>query len=201
VTERATDAPAGTPGPGGAASVPAPGSVPAGGSALPYAGGSTPYDIRVANGDDRAMAGCFAVRREVFVVEQSVPEDVEMDAYDAHAVHLLAAAQAGPGGPLGAARFLHGDAADRKYGAAGVDGARTAVLGRLAVRPAGRGTGLGAALVQAVEAEALRRGLSQVYLEAQTHALRFYERLGYVAYGPEFDEGSGIPHRAMRKTL
>ncbi|GAA2909432.1 hypothetical protein GCM10020221_01830 [Streptomyces thioluteus] len=59
----------------------------------------------------------------------------------------------------------------------------------------------GAALVRAVEDEARRRGLKRVYLEAQTHALGFYERLGYTAHGPEFDEGSGIPHRAMTKEL
>ncbi|MEU5614242.1 GNAT family N-acetyltransferase [Streptomyces sparsogenes] len=145
-----------------------------------------------------ALAACRDVRREVFVVEQRIPEAEEMDAYDAHAVHLLAT---GPDGPVGTVRFLHGAAADKKYGHAGVDGATTAALGQLAVLPAARGTGLGAELVRAVEAEARRRGLTEVYLEAQTHALGFYERLGYAAYGPEFDEGSGIPHRAMRKAL
>ncbi|WP_431047829.1 GNAT family N-acetyltransferase [Streptomyces sp. P1-3] len=83
----------------------------------------------------------------------------------------------------------------------GIDGRTTAVLGRLAVGRAARGTGLGALLVRAVEAEARRLGLAEVYLESQTHALGFYEKLGYRAYGPEFDEGSGIPHRAMRRTL
>ncbi|MFE5125298.1 GNAT family N-acetyltransferase [Streptomyces sp. NPDC056669] len=153
----------------------------------------------VADGD---LSGCFAVRREVFVVEQRIPEEEEMDAYDAydvHAVHLLATD--GAGRPVGTARFLHGAAADKKYAHAGVDGATTAVLGRLAVAKAARGTGLGADLVRAVEAEAHRRGLAEVYLESQTHALGFYERLGYEAFGPEFDEGSGIPHRAMRRPL
>ncbi|PWI44542.1 GNAT family N-acetyltransferase [Streptomyces sp. ICBB 8177] len=144
------------------------------------------------------MPGCFAVRREVFVVEQRIPEDEEWDAYDAHAVHLLAT---GPGGaPLGTVRFLHGAPARRKY-AGVVDDDATAVLGRLAVGRRARGTGLGAALVRAVEQEARRLGLDHVYLEAQTHALGFYERLGYAAHGPEFDEGSGIPHRAMRRAL
>lgn len=157
------------------------------------------YPIRVVAPDEPAgLAGCHAVRRAVFIIEQRISEEEEMDAYDAYAVHLLAT---GPQGPLGTVRFLHGAAADKKYGQAGVDGARTAALGRLAVIQAARGTGLGVALVRAVEAEAARLGLTEVYLEAQTHALGFYERLGYAAYGPEFDEGSGIPHRAMRKTL
>ncbi|MFF3766789.1 GNAT family N-acetyltransferase [Streptomyces sp. NPDC001922] len=155
-----------------------------------------PYVIRVAGEADRER--CFAVRREVFVREQGVPEEVELDAYDADAVHLLAE---GPDGPLGTARVLHGAAVDRKYGASGVDGSTTAALGRLAVRGAARGTGLGAALVRAVEEQARLLGLGGVHLEAQTSALVFYEKLGYTAHGPVFDEGSGIPHQAMHKLL
>ncbi|MEH6377209.1 GNAT family N-acetyltransferase [Streptomyces sp. KLMMK] len=152
--------------------------------------------VRVVGPD--GLPGCHAVRREVFVGEQRIPEAEEMDAYDVHAVHLLAT---GPAGPVGTVRFLHGAPARKKYGHAGVGDDVTAVLGRLAVSRAARGTGLGAELVLAVEAEARRLGLARVYLEAQTHALGFYERLGYAAHGPEFDEGSGIPHRAMTKAL
>ncbi|MCQ4045929.1 GNAT family N-acetyltransferase [Streptantibioticus rubrisoli] len=154
---------------------------------------------RIAVAGERELDGCYAVRREVFVTEQGVPEHVELDAYDAHAVHLLATSQC-DGRPAGTARILYGAVARRKYPRAVTDDL-TAVLGRLAVGRSARGTGLGAALVRAVEDEARRLGLTHVYLEAQTHALPFYERLGYAAYGPEFDEGSGIPHRAMRRTL
>jgi predicted GNAT family N-acyltransferase len=73
-------------------------------------------------------------------------------------------------------------------------------LGRLAVRPETRGTGLGIDLVRAIEARAAERGLRVVALSAQTHALGFYERLGYTAYGPEFDD-AGLPHRWMSRTL
>ncbi|MFI9718747.1 GNAT family N-acetyltransferase [Streptomyces sp. NPDC052396] len=149
------------------------------------------YRIRTAE----ELSGCHAVRREVFIAEQSIPEAEEMDAYDAYAVHLLAT---GPDdAPVGTVRFLYGAPARRGYG---VD-ETTAVLGRLATVRAVRGTGLGAALVRAVEDEARRLGLTRIHLDAQTHALGFYERLGYTAYGPEFDEGSGIPHRAMTKEL
>ncbi|MFG2876729.1 GNAT family N-acetyltransferase [Streptomyces sp. NPDC048337] len=148
--------------------------------------------MRVAEGDaDRAA--CFAVRAEVFVAEQSVPESIEYDAYDADAVHVLAVGPAGAA--LGTGRLLHGAAALAKTGSPGVGS-----LGRLAVRAAARGLGVGVALVRAIEAEALRLGLSAVDLGAQTHALGFYERLGYLAYGPEFQD-AGIPHRAMRKPL
>ena len=56
-------------------------------------------------------------------------------------------------------------------------------LGRLAVRPQTRGTGLGVALVAAIEGRAVERGLRVVALSAQTHAIGFYERLGYTAHG------------------
>ncbi len=161
--------------------------------------GTHPGGVRIAVAGPAELEGCRAVRREVFVVEQRIPEELEMDAYDAHAVHLLATA--GDGTAVGTVRFLHGAAARRKYGAKGVDDDTTAVLGRLAVGAAARGTGLGAALVRAVHGQARSLGLTTVYLEAQSHTLGFYERLGYTAFGPEFDEGSSIPHRAMRRAL
>jgi len=73
-------------------------------------------------------------------------------------------------------------------------------LGRLAVTREARGLGIGAVLVRAIEEAARARGLAAVDLHAQTHALGFYERLGYVAYGTEYME-AGIPHRPMRRVL
>lgn len=137
---------------------------------------------------------CFAVRKEVFVAEQGVPEDIEYDAYDAGAVHVLAVREDGV--PLGTGRLLHGEAAAAKNGG----DPRTGSLGRLAVTREARGLGVGAALVRAVEEAARARGLAAVDLHAQTHALGFYERLGYTAYGPEFPD-AGMPHRAMRRAL
>lgn len=145
-----------------------------------------------AEADD--LEACFAVRKEVFVVEQQVPEDLEYDAYDAGAVHVLAVRDDGL--PLGTGRLLSGEAAAAKNGGDTEVGA----LGRLAVTRAARGLGVGAALVRAIEDVARARGLTAVDLHAQTHALGFYERLGYVVYGPEFPD-AGIPHRAMRKAL
>ncbi|MGW7273279.1 GNAT family N-acetyltransferase [Streptomyces sp. NPDC054864] len=140
------------------------------------------------------LEACFAVRKEVFVVEQQVPEDLEYDAYDADAVHVIAVRDDGL--PLGTGRLLTGEAAAAKNGG----DAEVGALGRLAVAKAARGLGVGAALVRAIEDAARARGLAAVDLHAQTHALGFYERLGYEAYGPEFPD-AGIPHRAMRKAL
>ncbi|MES4888499.1 GNAT family N-acetyltransferase [Streptomyces sp. NPDC096012] len=154
---------------------------------------STPYTVRVAE-DPADREACFAVRKEVFVVEQGVAEDIEYDAYDRVAVHVLAIREDGV--PLGTGRLLHGDAAAGKTGGDPAVGS----LGRLAVSREARGLGVGAALVRAIEDVARARGLAAVDLHAQTHALGFYERLGYAAYGPEFPD-AGIPHRAMRRAL
>ncbi|MEV6837410.1 GNAT family N-acetyltransferase [Streptomyces sp. NPDC051133] len=154
---------------------------------------SGPYTVRVAE-DPADREACFAVRKEVFVVEQGVAEDIEYDAYDAVAVHVLAVREDGV--PLGTGRLLHGEAAAGKTGGDPSVGS----LGRLAVSREARGLGVGAALVRAIEDAAHARGLTAVDLHAQTQALGFYERLGYVAYGPEFRD-AGLPHRAMRRAL
>ncbi|MFF7275942.1 GNAT family N-acetyltransferase [Streptomyces griseorubiginosus] len=151
------------------------------------------YVVRVAE-DPADQEACFAVRKEVFVGEQGVPEDIEYDAYDAVALHVLAVREDGV--PLGTGRLLFGEAAAGKTGGDESVGS----LGRLAVTQAARGLGVGAALVRAIEDAARGRGLAAVDLHAQTHALGFYERLGYVAYGPEFPD-AGIAHRAMRRVL
>ncbi|WP_432198060.1 GNAT family N-acetyltransferase [Streptomyces sp. bgisy027] len=151
------------------------------------------YAVRVAD-DPADREACFAVRKEVFVVEQGVPQEIEYDAHDADAVHVLAVREDGL--PLGTGRLLYGEAT-----AAKTDGdLSVGSLGRLAVTQEARGLGVGAALVRAIEDAARARGLAAVDLHAQTHALGFYERLGYVAYGPEFPD-AGMPHRAMRRAL
>ncbi|MFE6523020.1 GNAT family N-acetyltransferase [Streptomyces sp. NPDC057794] len=151
------------------------------------------YAVRAAE-DPADRAACFAVRKEVFVREQGVPEDLEYDAYDAGAVHVLAVREDGM--PLGTGRLLVGEAAVAQTGA----DASVGSLGRLAVTAHARGLGVGAALVRALEEEARARGLAAVDLHAQTHALGFYQRLGYAAYGSEYLE-AGLPHQAMRRSL
>ncbi|MFF1548650.1 GNAT family N-acetyltransferase [Streptomyces sp. NPDC058291] len=155
--------------------------------------GTRAYEVRVAE-DLADREACFAVRKEVFVGEQGVPEELEYDEHDADAVHVLAVGE--DGRPLGAGRLLYGEAAAARTGGDLSVGS----LGRLAVTREARGLGVGAALVRAVEDAARARGLRAVDLHAQTQALRFYERLGYTAYGPE-DLEAGIPHRSMRRSL
>ncbi|MDI3422427.1 GNAT family N-acetyltransferase [Streptomyces luteolus] len=151
------------------------------------------YAVRVAeSAADRAA--CLTVRHEVFVREQGVPVNLEYDAHDKVAVHVLAIGD--DGAALGTARLLHGAAAAERTG---VDPA-VGSLGRVAVTSAARGLGVGAALVRGIEETAASLGLAEVDLHAQTRALAFYERLGYAAYGGEFLD-AGIVHRAMRRKL
>ncbi|MFI8882633.1 GNAT family N-acetyltransferase [Streptomyces sp. NPDC053813] len=154
---------------------------------------AAPYTTRTV-ADEQDLAACFLVRKDVFVGEQGVSEEIEYDAYDEVALHVLAVAA--DGSALGTGRLLHGPAAADRTGGDPAVGS----LGRLAVTRKARGLGVGAALVRAIEDAARELGLDAVDLHAQTHATGFYERLGYVAYGPEFPD-AGIPHRAMRRAL
>jgi len=126
------------------------------------------------------IATCRALRRSVFIEEQGVSEADEIDDLAGEAIHLLATRD---GRPVGSARLLvKGD---------------TGKVGRVCVLAADRGTGLGAALMRAAIAEfRAMPGISRVMLGAQTHATGFYDRLGFTAEGPEFDD-AGIPHRTM----
>ena len=150
-------------------------------------------EIRLAVTPEEIEAA-FAVRHDVFVSEQGVPEDLERDAQDVEADHLVAYAH---GRPVGAGRLV--------VEPAGFEGEDAAVgpvghLGRLAVRPDARGARLGVAMVAAIEERARERGLAVMALSSQTYAIPFYERLGYTAYGEEFDD-AGLPHRWMRRPL
>ena len=144
--------------------------------------------------DDAERAAAYRVRSDVFVTEQGVPADLELDELDAAADHFVAYDD---GRVVGAGRLV---VEGPGFEGADADLGPVAHLGRLAVRPETRGTGLGVDLVRAIEARAAERGLRVVALSAQTHALGFYERLGYAAYGPEFDD-AGLPHRWMRRVL
>lgn len=126
------------------------------------------------------IATCRALRRIVFIEEQSVPEADEIDDLDDVAIHLLASDQ---GTPIGSARLL-------------LDG-DTGKIGRVCVLSSHRGRGIGADLIRtAVARFAQMPQITRVKLGAQTHALDFYARLGFVAYGPIYMD-AGIEHRDM----
>lgn len=129
-----------------------------------------------------ARAACFAIRRAVFIDEQGIPEAEEWDAHDATCLHLLARDP----DPVATARVIDG-------------GGGLARIGRIAVMASRRGSGLGAAILRAAEDHAIRAGYDRAALDAQAQLTGFYERAGYRAVGPVFDDGSGILHRRMTK--
>ena len=120
------------------------------------------------------------VRHEVFVLEQQVPESLEWDGLDGDCRHALAQTRAGE--PIATGRLL-------------ADGH----IGRIAVRAGWRGRGVGAAVFEHLLAVAAREGRHELLLNAQTHALGFYARYGFVAEGAVFSE-AGIAHQVMRRT-
>jgi ElaA protein len=128
---------------------------------------------------DQAKARAFAIRMRVFVREQGVPAEIELDEDDANAIHLLALAS---GRALGTARI--------------VLNSRGAKIGRMAVLKSYRRLGVGAKLLKHALAVAHKHGARRIYLHAQVPVIGFYERLGFSCAGPVFNE-AGIPHRKM----
>ena len=130
---------------------------------------------------DALSADAKTIRFEVFVEEQKVPAELEMDHMDAVCLHAVA--YDAQGMPVGTGRLLP-------------DGH----IGRMAVRKAARGTGIGGALLQGLMAQARARGDKQVALSAQTHAAPFYRQHGFAVEGEEFFE-AGIAHINMQYTF
>ena len=129
------------------------------------------------------IAACQRLRRIVFIEEQGVSEADEVDGLDDTALHLLALQD---GEPVGSSRLLEkGD---------------TLKIGRVCVLASQRGAGLGAALIRKAMDVGREKGFKRAMLGSQTHAIPFYERLGFVAFGPVYDD-AGIPHRDMEAPL
>lgn len=135
--------------------------------------------------DSESRAAAMSLRMEVFVVEQGVPAEIEIDGRDDGAEHAVVF-DPGDGTALATARLLT------------VQG--IGIVGRVAVRKDRRGTGLGAVVMDVIEQRARELGLPVLELHAQRDAEGFYARCGYQAYGDTYLE-AGIPHVSMRKVL
>ena len=116
------------------------------------------------------------IRFAVFVDEQGVPADMELDEFDSMSIHALALLN---DLPVGTGRLLP-------------DGH----VGRMAVLREHRGRGIGAALLGTLMDAARSRGQKRLVLHAQTHALGFYGAFGFRPEGDVFME-AGLPHQTM----
>ncbi|SFA78227.1 MULTISPECIES: GNAT family N-acetyltransferase [unclassified Bacillus (in: firmicutes)] len=125
----------------------------------------------------------FAIRKTVFVEEQQVPMEEEIDEYENDCTHFVLYEE---GKPIGAGRFRELD----DYGK----------VERICVLKENRHGGSGKAIMEAIENFAVKEGFKKLKLNAQTQAIPFYEKLGYQAVSDEFLD-AGIPHRTMIKTV
>ena len=138
------------------------------------------FDVREADWEHDAEV-LSNIRRLVFILEQSVPQEEEWDGRDEESWHWLASDDAGR--PIGTARLLP-----------------EGQIGRMAVLKEYRGYGIGAALLERAVNKARHLGFDTVFLHAQSHALEFYEKAGFTRQGEEFMEAD-IPHYRMTRRL
>jgi predicted GNAT family N-acyltransferase len=129
---------------------------------------------------ERARAYAAPIRFAVFVEEQRVPAEIELDGMDAKSLHAVAF---GNRVPVGTGRLLP-------------DGH----IGRMAVLKDWRGRGVGSLILKALVDAARSRGDREIVLSAQVHATAFYRAHGFVEEGAEYMD-AGIPHVDMRRAL
>lgn len=126
---------------------------------------------------------CYAVRHQVFVIEQGVSEGLEFEGEGPHCLHFAA---------FEGARAIACLRVTPQEDIAKIE--------RVAVLAEARKTGVGAALMRAVMADLARQGFVSAKLGSQITAQGFYEKLGFVAYGPEFLDAD-MPHIMMKRGL
>ena len=131
-----------------------------------------------------AEVEAFLVRQEVFILEQGVPAELELDELDSSAAHVLVYQDAHC---IGTGRLVNLSA-------------KQAQIGRMAVLAKFRGKGIGKLILQKLVDLAASQGAQDIILHSQVSAISFYEKLGFQAQGDVYDE-AGIPHRNMMLTL
>ena len=121
------------------------------------------------------------IRREVFIKEQNVPEELEWDEFDKTAQHVMAL-----------------DSEDQAVGTGRIK--EDGHIGRMAVLIKHRQQGIGSAILALLLDNAEKKNLERVYLHAQVEAIPFYLHHGFTCQGDEFMD-AGIPHKTMYKEL
>jgi predicted GNAT family N-acyltransferase len=140
-----------------------------------------------ASDEPQLWEAALDIRREVFIHEQAVPESEEVDSHDTADDSCIHALLREGGVPAATGRLYEA-------------GERIGRIGRMAVLAPYRGRGMGSAILEALINEAMRCRMRRLVLDAQTHAVPFYERWGFAAEGRPFLD-CGIVHQAMRRDL
>ncbi|MEH7085272.1 GNAT family N-acetyltransferase [Neobacillus drentensis] len=133
--------------------------------------------------NQKELEDAYFIRKTVFVEEQAVPLEEEIDAYENDAKHFVLYHE---GSPVGAGRFRFVDG----YGK----------VERICVLKEARKTGAGKAIMNTIENYAREKEIHKLKLNAQTQAIPFYSGLGYEVVSEEFMD-AGIPHKTMVKKL
>ena len=137
--------------------------------------------FRVQSGHwDKLEQDAKFIRKQVFIIEQNIPEEEEWDDQDMISDHFVVYDQ---DQPIATARLLQNNS-----------------VGRVAVVKAYRGQGLGQMIMLEIISYAQKQGLSVLTLSSQVHAISFYEKLGFTVQGNSYDE-CGIPHIEMTMSL
>ncbi len=132
---------------------------------------------------DEAKSHVMPIRREIFIIEQQVPEELEWDEFDQDALHAIVKKEQDI---IGTARLI-------------IDG-QDARIGRMAIKKDFRGQGIGQEMLEALVTKSLELHVTLIKLHAQVHAVSFYAKLGFEARGEIFSE-AGIDHVNMQKVL
>ncbi|WP_071459178.1 GNAT family N-acetyltransferase [Bacillus massilinigeriensis] len=132
---------------------------------------------------EKGLQDAFYIRKKVFIEEQNVPEEEELDEFESSSAHFVFYLDREP---AGAGRFLTIDGIGK--------------IERICVLPSARNTGAGSAIMEKIENYAKSQKINLLKLNAQIQAIPFYERLGYEIISEEFMD-AGIPHRTMKKDL
>lgn len=140
-------------------------------------------EVKIVN-NEQELADAFEVRKTVFIHEQYVPEEEEIDQFESDSVHFVLYDDNGKAAGAGRFRVLDG----------------IGKVERICVLKENRKTGAGVAVMNKIEEYAKSQGISTLKLNAQTHAIPFYSKLGYETVSEEFLD-AGIPHKTMKKSI
>ncbi|MGE7183239.1 GNAT family N-acetyltransferase [Peribacillus sp. NPDC006672] len=139
--------------------------------------------VKIAE-NTQELENAYMIRKKVFVQEQKVPLEEEIDEYEEESAHFVLYDDQDQ--PIGAGRLRVIDNIGK--------------VQRICVLSSGRKNGAGAMIMNAIEEYASKREVPQLKLDAQVHAIPFYSKLGYEIVSDEFMD-AGIPHKTMTKTI